>query len=152
TNARNQARERAAELGATHIVWRGMAGGYTPNVIARAYRCPKSAVVPPSAVVSPPRTSVDPTPVKVGLAVGRGLRVVRVEKGSPGGQVGVLVGDGVIAIDSRRIQSIDQWRTLLSTRNAGDKVKVALDRGGSILTVELQLVARTLTSAVPPSA
>lgn len=41
TNARNQARERAADLGATHIVWRGMAGGYSPNVVARAYRCPK---------------------------------------------------------------------------------------------------------------
>jgi hypothetical protein len=39
-NARNQARERAAELGATHVVWRGLTGGYTPNVVARAYRCP----------------------------------------------------------------------------------------------------------------
>jgi hypothetical protein len=40
-NARNQARERAAELGATHVVWRGLAGGYAPNVVARAYRCPQ---------------------------------------------------------------------------------------------------------------
>jgi len=40
-NARNQARERAAELGATHVVWRGLAGGYSPNVVARAYRCPR---------------------------------------------------------------------------------------------------------------
>ena len=39
-NARNQARERAAELGATHVVWRGLSGGYLPNVVARAYRCP----------------------------------------------------------------------------------------------------------------
>ncbi len=41
TNARNQARERAAELGATHVVWRGLTGGYSPNVVARAYRCPR---------------------------------------------------------------------------------------------------------------
>lgn len=38
-NARNQARDRAGRMGATHIVWRGLAGGYSPNVVGRAYRC-----------------------------------------------------------------------------------------------------------------
>lgn len=38
-NARNEAREKAARLGATHVVWMNMAGGYTPYAVGRAYRC-----------------------------------------------------------------------------------------------------------------
>lgn len=38
-NARNEALESAAELGATHIVWVGTAGGFTPYSVGRAYKC-----------------------------------------------------------------------------------------------------------------
>ena len=38
-NARNEAQERAARLGATHLVWIAVAGGYSPSASAYAYDC-----------------------------------------------------------------------------------------------------------------
>lgn len=38
-NAKNEARERASKLGATHVVWNNIAGGYSPYVSGKAYKC-----------------------------------------------------------------------------------------------------------------
>jgi len=38
-NARNEAQEQAARLGATHVVWAAAAGGFAPSAAGRAYRC-----------------------------------------------------------------------------------------------------------------
>jgi len=38
-NAKSEARENAAKLGATHVVWNSITGGYSPYVSAKAYRC-----------------------------------------------------------------------------------------------------------------
>jgi len=38
-NARNEAREKAAKMGATHIVWANVEGGYSPSAFGKAYRC-----------------------------------------------------------------------------------------------------------------
>ncbi|MFH0781955.1 MAG: hypothetical protein V2B20_08385, partial [Pseudomonadota bacterium] len=38
-NAKNEALEKAAKLGATHVVWTQISGGYSPFVNGRAYRC-----------------------------------------------------------------------------------------------------------------
>jgi len=38
-NAKNEATEKAAALGATHILWTNVSGGYSPYVSGRAYRC-----------------------------------------------------------------------------------------------------------------
>ena len=38
-NAKNEAREQAVRLNATHIVWLSVAGGYSPNVSGNAYKC-----------------------------------------------------------------------------------------------------------------
>ena len=38
-NARTEAREKAAKLGASHIVWAAISGGYAPYVSGRAYKC-----------------------------------------------------------------------------------------------------------------
>ncbi len=38
-NARIEAQEKAAALGATHIVWLSVAGGFSPSAAGRAYRC-----------------------------------------------------------------------------------------------------------------
>lgn len=40
-NAKNEAREKAAKLGATHIVWGTVQGGYSPFVSGQAYQCPR---------------------------------------------------------------------------------------------------------------
>ncbi len=38
-NAKNEAREKATRLNATHIVWTNVEGGHNPQVTANAYRC-----------------------------------------------------------------------------------------------------------------
>lgn len=38
-NAKNAARRQAQALGATHVVWASVAGGYGPSASGRAYAC-----------------------------------------------------------------------------------------------------------------
>ena len=38
-NAKNEAAEKAVALGATHILWTNISGGYSPYVSGRAYMC-----------------------------------------------------------------------------------------------------------------
>lgn len=38
-NAKNEAREKAASMEASHIVWTGIAGGYSPYISGKAYLC-----------------------------------------------------------------------------------------------------------------
>jgi hypothetical protein len=38
-NAKNEAREQAAQLNATHIWWQSIEGGYSPKVSGNAYIC-----------------------------------------------------------------------------------------------------------------
>ena len=40
-NAKNEAREQASAMGATHIVWTNLSGGYSPFVSGKAYSCNK---------------------------------------------------------------------------------------------------------------
>jgi len=39
-NAKNEAKEKAAQLYGTHIVWQSIHGGYTSTVTGNAYYCP----------------------------------------------------------------------------------------------------------------
>lgn len=38
-NSKNEARENAAKLGATHVVWNQVSGGYAPYATGKAYKC-----------------------------------------------------------------------------------------------------------------
>lgn len=38
-NAKNEAKEQAASLKATHVVWSNVEGGYSPSVSGKAYIC-----------------------------------------------------------------------------------------------------------------
>jgi len=38
-NAKNEGREQAATMGATHVIWTGVAGGYSPYATGKAYSC-----------------------------------------------------------------------------------------------------------------
>jgi len=40
-NARVEAQNKAAKMGATNIVWKNIHGGYSPYAVANAYRCPR---------------------------------------------------------------------------------------------------------------
>ena len=41
SNAQNEAREKAAKLGATDVVWQTVRGGYSSSANGNAYRCPR---------------------------------------------------------------------------------------------------------------
>jgi hypothetical protein len=58
-NAKNGAREDAAKLGATHVVWVSESGGFMPTGSARAYQCA------PSAQVASPGPTVGSASVQV---------------------------------------------------------------------------------------
>ena len=38
-NAKEQAKQKAIDSGATHIVWQNINGGYSPSVSANTYKC-----------------------------------------------------------------------------------------------------------------
>lgn len=38
-SSRNQARNQAGKMGATHILWTQAQGGHAPSALGRAYRC-----------------------------------------------------------------------------------------------------------------
>ncbi len=38
-NAKNEGREQASRLNATHIIWVSIEGGYSPSVSGNAYKC-----------------------------------------------------------------------------------------------------------------
>ena len=38
-NAKIEAKESAANIGATHIVWSNISGGFSPSVFGKAYKC-----------------------------------------------------------------------------------------------------------------
>ena len=38
-NSKNEAREQAYQLGATHVVWQAEVGAWTSSVVGRAYKC-----------------------------------------------------------------------------------------------------------------
>lgn len=38
-NAKNEALDKAAAMGATHVVWMNITGGYSPYAVGRVYRC-----------------------------------------------------------------------------------------------------------------
>ena len=40
-NARVEAQNKAAKMGATNIVWKNIHGGYSPYAVGNAYRCPQ---------------------------------------------------------------------------------------------------------------
>lgn len=69
-------------------------------------------------------------------------RVVRnIEPGSPAEVAGLMLGDEVIAIGGRRVRGGDEAQARLAERKAGEKVEVAVFRGGRLEQRVLTLVA-----------
>lgn len=41
-NSRNETLEQAARIGATHVVWGNITGGFSPSAYGKAYNCSKT--------------------------------------------------------------------------------------------------------------
>ncbi len=68
--------------------------------------------------------------------------VVAVEKGSPGGEAGIQVGDIVAQVDERSTRTMPLWEIQeLLARAAGTKVKLELVRVGETVKAEFELKA-----------
>jgi serine protease Do len=78
-----------------------------------------------------------------------GAEVKAVEEGSPAARAGIAVGDVVVALDGRPIETATDLTTELAQRKPGERVRLTLIRNGQRrdVTVELAEFARTRTTA-----
>jgi putative serine protease PepD len=68
-----------------------------------------------------------------------GATVETVQPGSPADSAGVQRGDVIKSIDGKSISSSEDVVSAISTRKAGDKVTLGIERGGSSRSVQLTL-------------
>ncbi|MCP4590197.1 MAG: PDZ domain-containing protein, partial [bacterium] len=81
--------------------------------------------------------------VRVGMHVQghRQVHVVEVSEGSPADKAGIRIGDRLLNIDNRPIeQDVDFYFELLA-KNAGDRVRVRIERNGRAQTAPVTLKA-----------
>ena len=57
--------------------------------------------------------------------------------GSPAATAGILTNDLVLFVDDELIQSCRSFREALGIKEAGDKLRLVLRRGNSLISVEL---------------
>jgi S1-C subfamily serine protease len=73
----------------------------------------------------------------------RGLLVVRVERGSPAEQAGLLIGDILVAMDGQAIGDTDDLQSLLTGERVGTSVPMTLMRGGAPQTLNVTIGQRS---------
>ena len=92
---------------------------------------------------------------ELGLTVNEGVYVVEIQPGSPADTGGLKSaaptarrttvpgkgGDVILAIDGRKVTSVDDVVDYLDTRKVGDRVSVSILRSGDTRTVEVKLAA-----------
>lgn len=79
---------------------------------------------------------------KLNLKASDGLLVLHVEPGSPADKAGVLLGDVLIEIDGQSVADTDAVQEALRLQKPGNSINLKLVRGGSMVTVNLELAAR----------
>lgn len=79
---------------------------------------------------------------RLNLKASDGLLVLHVEPGSPADKAGVLLGDVLIEIDGQSVADTDAVQEALRLQKPGNSINLKLVRGGSVVTVNLELAAR----------
>ena len=99
---------------------------------------------------SAPANATPPSPwlgiqgVAEATPVARGVKVVRVQPGSPAAQAGLRDGaaaDVILAVDGTPVQTAEKLAELVRTRAVGDEVQLILFRGGKFQVVPVTLRA-----------
>lgn len=76
------------------------------------------------------------------LAIEEGLRVARVEKGSPAEAAGLKRGDLVTKVDGVALVALDQWQAILDAAKPGVVLPMAVDRAGAISEVRVAVLSQ----------
>jgi serine protease Do len=68
-----------------------------------------------------------------------GLRIDRVEPGSPGARAGIEVGDVIVEVNGSKVSSNEQANRAVFGLRVGDTIDIVVSRGGKIHTMKLRL-------------
>jgi S1-C subfamily serine protease len=98
-------------------------------------------------VAAPAGPTFDPRGPMLGIAIAadaEGRTVVRsVAPDSGAEKAGLQVGDVLVSIDDKPIESFGALMEAVQAHKVGDRVRVALERGGAQQTVEVTLGPRS---------
>jgi S1-C subfamily serine protease len=72
---------------------------------------------------------------KLGISGGRGLLIIAVAPGSAASEAGLMLGDVIVAIDGKTLQSSASLQSILDGENVGKSVSIDVVRGGQLLKV-----------------
>src|SRR5438876_770316 len=73
---------------------------------------------------------------RLGLAQDAGVEVMRVERGGPAAEAGVVAGDAIVAADGEPVRSVDDLHRLLGRWPLAGALPLRLLRAGELVTVE----------------
>jgi putative serine protease PepD len=71
-----------------------------------------------------------------------GAGIAQVRAGTPAAAAGLRAGDVVTKLDSQSVSTADELRSLVDSKQPGDKVELTITRGGSTKTVQVTLGTR----------
>lgn len=77
-----------------------------------------------------------------------GVRVEHVVRGSPAHAAGIRTGDRIVSLDGSRVTSPSEISRSVSSRRAGDKIVVGIERTGTPITASVVLAPRPTTDAI----
>lgn len=74
---------------------------------------------------------------RLGLPAESGVMVIAVDGNSPAGRAGLVRGDIVVGFDDETVAGVDDLQRLLTGDKVGERVRLAVLKGGAIGTVEV---------------
>jgi S1-C subfamily serine protease len=87
--------------------------------------------------------------VHFGVKAGHGILIDQVIKGSPAAKAGIKVGDVLVNLDGRGVDSPGRLRSLMSSFKGGDNVRLEVVRNRQLLNVEVVLANRDQSMLEP---
>ena len=87
------------------------------------------------------RTQNADLPKSLGLEQSGGALIVQVESVSPAERAGLLLGDVILAADGQTVNDVDDLRTILRARQAGQDVSLKILRAGAVKEVTASLTS-----------
>ena len=85
-----------------------------------------------------------PEPLQNALSIGaaRGLMVFSVEASGPAAQGGILIGDILLELDAKPLNSVENLQSFLTQDTIGKKLKLKIIRGGELREISITIAER----------